>query len=199
VKTNAIAQSDVDTWQANRDVAIASINAAKASLASAQWQLDETTVRAPHDGFVPNLQLRPGNYVTSIPLVSSMAFVSDESSDIVASFSQSSIRRVEVGNEIEIVFNTLPGKVFSGKIKKLVKVSSQAQLTASSKLPTLTGAPTNDRWGVRVTLDDEQQAKSLPQGAGGTLAIYTNEGKPVHVISKVTLRIKAWLAYLTSP
>jgi multidrug resistance efflux pump len=199
VKTNAIAQSDADTWQANRDVAIASINAAKASLASAQWQLDETTVRAPHDGFVPNLQLRPGNYVTSIPLASSMAFISDESSDIVASFSQSSIRRVEVGNEIEIVFNMLPGKVFSGKITKLVKVSSQAQLTASSKLPTLTGAPTNDRWGVRVVLDDEQQAKSLPQGAGGTLAVYTNEGKPVHVISKVTLRIKAWLAYLTSP
>ena len=199
VKTNAIAQADADTWQANKDIAIANINATKASLASAQWQLEETTVRAPHDGFVPNLQLRPGNYVTSIPLASSMAFVSDESSDIVASFSQSSIRRVNTGDEIEITFNTIPGKVFSGKIQKVIKISSQAQLTASSTLPTMTGAPLNDRWGIRVTLDNEQQAKELPQGAAGTLAVYTSEGKAIHVISKVTLRIKAWLSYLTSP
>ncbi|KGJ94123.1 efflux RND transporter periplasmic adaptor subunit [Colwellia psychrerythraea] len=199
VKTNAIAQSDVDTWQANKDIAVASINSTQASLDSAIWQLDETTVRAPHDGFVPNLQLRPGNYVTTIPLASSMAFVSDESSDIVASFSQSSIRRVDAGDEIEITFNTIPGKVFSGKIEKVIKVSSQAQLTATSTLPTLTGAPVNDRWGIRVSLDDEAFAITLPQGAAGTLAVYTSEGKALHIISKVTLRIKAWLAYLTSP
>jgi multidrug resistance efflux pump len=199
VKTNAIAQSDVDTWQANKDIAVASINSTQASLDNALWQLNETTVRAPHDGFVPNLQLRPGNYVTSIPLASSMAFVSDESSDILASFSQSSIRRVNNGDEVEITFNTMPGKVYSGKIIKVIKVSSQAQLSATSTLPTLTGAPVNDRWGIRVSLDDEAFAKTLPQGASGTLAVYTSQGKPLHVISKVTLRIKAWLAYLTSP
>lgn len=199
VKTNAIAQADADTWQANKDIAIASINSAKASLASAKWQLEETTVRAPHDGFVPNLQLRPGNYVTSVPIASSMAFVSNESSDIVSSFSQSSIRLVSVGDAVEIVFNTLPGKVFSGKIEKVIKISSQAQLTASSTLPTLTGAPINDRWGIRVTLDDQNRAKELPHGAAGTLAVYTSSGKALHIISKVTLRIKAWLLYLTSP
>jgi len=199
VKTNAIAQSDVDTWQANKDIALASIKATQASLDNALWQLDETVVRAPHDGFVPNLQLRPGNYVTTIPLASSMAFVSDETSDIVASFSQSAIRRVAIGDAIEITFNTIPGQVYSGKIEKVIKVSSQAQLSATSTLPTLTGMPVNDRWGVRVSLDDAEFAKILPQGAAGTLAVYTSTGKPMHVISKVTLRIKAWLAYLTSP
>jgi hypothetical protein len=63
----------------------------------------------------------------------------------------------------------------------------------------MTGVPVNDRWGIRVTLDDELQAKELPQGAAGTLAVYTSKGKAVHIISKVTLRIKAWLTYLTSP
>ena len=198
-KTNAVAQVDIDTWQANRDIAIAGINSAQASLDSANWQLNETTVRAPHDGFVPNLQLRPGSYVTSVPLASSMAFISNESSYIVASFSQSAIRLVAAGDDVEIAFSTIPGKVFAGKIDKVIKVSSQAQLTASSKLPTMTGAPVNDRWAVRVSLDDEEHAKSLPQGASGTLAVYTSQGKAVHVISKVTLRIKAWLAYLTAP
>ena len=33
----------------------------------------------------------------------------------------------------------------------------------------------------------------------GTIAVYTRFGKPVHVISKVALRMNAWLGYLTSP
>ncbi len=199
VKTNSIAKADVDTWQANKDIAIANINATNAALANANWQLDETTVRAPYDGFVPNLQVRAGSYVSSVPLASSMAFVSDETSDIVASFSQSSIRLVNVGDNVEVVFKTIPGQVFAGKINSIIKVSSQAQLNASSTLPSMTGAAVNDRWAVRVTLENREQAKALPQGAGGTLAVYTDKGKVVHVISKVTLRIKAWLAYLTSP
>jgi hypothetical protein len=56
-----------------------------------------------------------------------------------------------------------------------------------------------DRWGVAIELDDQEVARSLPQGTGGTVAIYTQSGKPVHVISKVAMRMNAWLAYLTSP
>ena len=50
-----------------------------------------------------------------------------------------------------------------------------------------------------MSLDDEEVARSLSQGAGGTVAIYTDAGKPVHVISKVAMRMNAWLNYLTSP
>ena len=33
-------------------------------------------------------------------------------------------------------------------------------------------------------------------GSGGTAAIYTQKGKPVHIISKVALRMKKWLLYV---
>ena len=72
-------------------------------------------------------------------------------------------------------------------------------MTASGQLPTLTGAPVTDRWAVLVDLDDKEFAKQLQQGVGGTVAIYTDKGKPVHVISKVAMRINAWLGFLTSP
>jgi membrane fusion protein (multidrug efflux system) len=48
---------------------------------------------------------------------------------------------------------------------------------------------------VKIRLSDEQPA-NLPLGAGGTVAIYTSHGKPVHVISKVTIRMKKWLLYV---
>jgi multidrug resistance efflux pump len=128
-----------------------------------------------------------------------MAFVSDESNPIIASFSQSAIRKIAVGDEAEVVFINIPGETFAGKVSRVIALGSQAQLNASGQLPTFTGAPVNDRWGVVVELEDGDIARNIPQGAGGTVAVYTQAGKPVHVISKVALRMNAWLGYLTSP
>ena len=190
---------DLDIWMANRDKALAAIESATAQLDNAKWQLGETTVTAPYEGYVVNLQLRPGAVVTSVPAASPMAFVSNETNPILASFSQSAVRHIARGDAVDVVFTNVPGRTFSGKVVRIVAAGSQAQLSASSQLPTFTGAPSNDRWAVAVELDDEEFARELPQGAGGTMAIYTSSGKPVHVISKVAMRMNAWLGYLTSP
>lgn len=199
VATNAASQIDLDKWTAERDAAVAAIAATQAQLDNASWQLAETEVDAPADGYAVNVQLRPGSYVTTVPAGSSLAFVTTESTELLASFSQSAIRRIELGNEVEVVFNSIPGQVYSGEVIKLAKAGGQSQFTASGQLPSLTGAPVTDRWAVRVKLDDAQVASQLPQGTGGTMAVYTNGGKPVHIISRVALRMNAWLAYLTSP
>ncbi len=196
VRTQAAAQVDLDIWTAKLDAAAAAIEGSKAQLDNARWQLDETVVKAPHDGYVVNLQLRPGNFVTSVPMASSMAFVSNETNSVVASFSQSAIRRISVGDPIEIVFTTIPGQIFTGEVGRIVQVSGQSQLTASGQLPTLTGQPADARWAVLIALDDEEVALSLPQGAGGTGAVYTDAGKPFHVFSKIAIRIKMWMNYL---
>ena len=199
LRVQAAAQIDLDTWTANREIAVAAIASANAQLENARWNLAETTVTAPYEGHVVNLQLRPGNVVTTVPAASPMAFVSNEANGVLASFSQSAIRRIAVGDEAEIVFTAMPGQTFSGAVERIVAFGSESQLTASSQLPSLTGEPANARWAVMVELDDEEVARQLPQGAGGTVAIYTQAGKPVHVISKVALRMNAWLGYLTSP
>ncbi|PQO41245.1 hypothetical protein C5Y96_00580 [Blastopirellula marina] len=51
---------------------------------------------------------------------------------------------------------------------------------------------------VKITLDDEEPAKSLPMGNAGMATIYTQKGKPFQIISKVkvTVRIKAIMEYL---
>jgi len=199
LEVQGAAQVDVDIWTANVDAAIASIDSAQSQLENALWQLDETTVKAPYHGYVVNLQLRPGNMVTTIPMASSLAFVSDEINPVLASFSQSAARHIKVGNAADIVFSNIPGKTFSGKVARIIPAGSQAQMTASGQLPFLTGAPVTDRWAVAVELDDIEYAKRIKQGAAGTVAIYTDKGKPVHVISKVAIRMSAWLAFLTSP
>jgi len=200
VKASAGAQSQLDQWNAELAAANASIASLTAQLGDAQWRLEETNVRAPYDGYVFNLQLRPGNYVTTIPMASSMSFVSNEIHKVIASFSQSAIRYIEVGDEVEMVFRSKPGKVYAGKVFRIAEASGSAQFTASGQLPTMTGQPENSRWAVVIDFDDEEEAEEMPQSSGASIiAVYTEKGKPVHIISKVVMRMNAWMGYLTSP
>ncbi|MCK5885923.1 MAG: hypothetical protein KAG70_05430, partial [Alcanivorax sp.] len=147
-----------------------------------------------------NLQLRPGSYVTTIPIASSVSFISDDENLVLASFSQSAIRYIQVGDAVEMVFRAIPGRVFAGKVKRLARASGSSQLSASGQLPTFTGQPENSRWGVLIEYDNDEEATLMPQSAGASIiAVYTEKGKPVHIISKVVMRINAWMGYLTSP
>ena len=199
VQKTAAAQRDLDRWRAELDGATAAIKSLDAQLANARWELEQTAVRAPHDGYIVNLQLRPGAAARSFAATPAGTFISDEGKEVVASFSQSSIRRVQVGDPAEMVFALFPGEVFSGTVTHVVKATGTAQLTVSGAIPVATGAPAAGRYAVRIALDDPEVLERLPQGAGCSVAVYTNMGKPFHVISKVMMRMNAWMAYLTSP
>jgi len=200
VRASAGAQSQLDQWNAQLAAAQASIASLQAQLGKAQWQLDETVVRAPYNGFIFNLQLRPGNFVTSMPMASPMSFVSTEIHPVIASFSQSAIRYISVGDEVEMVFRSRPGVVYPGTIKRIARGSGTAQLSASAQMPIFSGQPENSRWAVMAAFDDPNAMDELPQSAGASIiAVYTQKGKPVHIISRVVMRMNAWLGYLTSP
>ena len=200
VRASAGAQSQLDQWNAELAIAQASIASLTAQLGNAQWQLDETVVRAPYQGFVFNLQLRPGNFVTSIPMASSMSFVSTEINTLLASFSQSAIRYISAGDKVEMVFRGKPGKVYAGTISRIARGSGSSQLSASGQMVTLTGQPENSRWAVVIDFDDLAEAATIPQSSGASIiAVYTQKGKPVHIISIVVMRMNAWMGYLTSP
>jgi multidrug resistance efflux pump len=129
-----------------------------------------------------------------------MSFVSNETQSVLASFSQSAIRYIRVGDPVEMVFTSKPGKVYAGKVARIVRGSGTSQLKASGQMAVMTGTPENSRWPVVVEFDNPTEAEELPQSAGASImGVYTEKGKPFHVISKVTMRIKAWAGYLTSP
>lgn len=199
VKQSAAAQRELDRWNASLGEAKAAIRSLEAQLRGAQWQLDETVVRAPHTGYVFNLQVRPDTYVSNIPLAASMTFVSDELREVVASFSQSAGRYVQAGDAAEVVFSRVPGRVFTGKVRYVMRATGTAQMAPSGQLPSFTGQPTVGRYPVRILLDDADTDALLPQGVGGAVAVYTQRGKPVHIITKVVMRMQSWFGYLTSP
>ncbi|HEY4166969.1 MAG TPA: efflux RND transporter periplasmic adaptor subunit, partial [Reyranella sp.] len=164
-RTNAGRIYDVEQRQA-------SVEQLKAQLAGAQWNLDKTVVRAPADGYVTNLALRKGARVGNLPLSPVMAFIDTSETIIGIEVNQIDSRFVAPGQPVEVTFKFLPGRIYSGKVVSLLQAVStgQAQTSGSAVTPpALRPAP----FAVRVRLDDDQLAASLPAGSVGSAAIFT--------------------------
>jgi len=69
-------------------------------------------------------------------------------------------------------------------------------LTTSGEIPSAAKATSVGLFAVKIHFNSDADPRALSMGSGGTAAIYTDRGKPVHVISKVTLRMKKWLLYV---
>ncbi|MEP3046314.1 MAG: efflux RND transporter periplasmic adaptor subunit [Roseibium sp.] len=171
---------------------------AEADLRSAEFNLRETTVRAPEDGYVAALTLRPGQRVSNLPLRSWMAFIPLSERRVVVAIPQTRLRYVDPDQQVEVTFSFQPGKVYPGKVVSTVPLASSGQLPPNGLLPSLSDlAGPNETFGVIVDIDDlPMELDALPGGSGGTAAIYTQSVQPTHLIRKVMIRMDAWLNYL---
>src|SRR4029453_657932 len=108
----AVAQvrSQIATAQAQVKVSEAAADTTRAQLENARWDLTQTTLVAPGNGTMVNVQLRPGFFVAGVPFNEVMTFVDDEY-QIFALFGQNELHQVVPGNEAEITLDTYPGRV----------------------------------------------------------------------------------------
>jgi multidrug resistance efflux pump len=159
----------------------------KAQLEGAKWNLDKTTVRAPADGYVTNVALRKGARVANLPLAPVMAFIDTSNTLIGVELSQIDARYVAPGQDVEVTFKYLPGRVFSGKVETVLQAIATGQVQTSGlavQSKSIEAAP----FVARIRLDDTALADGLPAGSTGTAAIFTDRVKAAHVIRKVLLR-----------
>jgi len=175
---------------------------ARAQLAQAQakydrtkYDLDATTVRAPADGYVTNLNLRPGARVVSFPVQPSMAFIESGELVVGALVMQNHLRFIEKGQRAEIAFKMYPGRVFEATVKHIVPARVTG-FESPTGLPVIPQELAHAPLAVRLELGEEATALSLPSGATGRVAIYSSSGTFTHVIRMVEIRIEAIINYI---
>lgn len=198
----AAAKNAVDVASAASDQARIAVDLAQpriaqlnAQLAAAQLNLDETTIVAPADGFVTNLELKPGAIVT--PGQPVMSFVYNPEGIVVATFPQEYIRGVEADDPVEVALDLYPGEMLQGRVVSVIWASGGGQVTPSGVLPTLTSTQPTTRFAVRIQLDEaSMKSHRLPAGAGGSAAIYTKQMPAMQILRKIIIRWYTWLNYL---
>jgi multidrug resistance efflux pump len=191
----ASVRAQVATARAQVAVAESQIATTRADLATKQWELDQTSVFAPADGSVVNLQLRVGTFVAGMPLNEVMTFVENEY-QIYGFYMQNELHQVQPGNEVEMNFQTWPGRIIKAHVDSILWAQGQGQMDASGNLPNTVIEVPPGRFPVKFVVGEKDKDVFLAAGARGHGAIYTEHLALVHIIRKVILRVGAYTDYL---
>ena len=174
----------------------AQVDSSRADIANAQWNLDQTRVYAPANGYATNVQLRPGAIVVAMPFAPAITFVEEEY-QIIALYAQNELVYVEPGNHAEVVLPTLPGRIIKAKVDSIVWAQGQGQLALSKDLPQTGVYPqAPGRFPVKLLVDERDREVFLAAGAVGSGAIYTEHAAAIHILRMVILRINSITNYL---
>ncbi len=187
-------KAQIATAQAQVRASEAQLETTRAQLETARWELTETTVRAPGDGTMVNVMLRPGFFVAGMPFNEVMTFV-DNDYQIFALFGQNELHQVAPGNEVEITLETYPGRIIKAHVDSVIWAQAQGQVDASGNLPGTTISAPPGRFPVKLLVAERDRAIFLAAGARGAAAIYTDHLGPLHIIRKVLLRVGSYLNY----
>lgn len=158
--------------QADYDEAVAALDTAKLNLA-------RTEVRAPVNGRVTNMSLRPGDYATAGRAM--MAMVDSDSFYVAGYFEETKLRHIKVGDHASIRLLGFD-RPLDGRVQSIARAIADRDNTLAGDLianvnPTFNWVRLAQRIPVRIEIDRVPSGILLSAGMTATVVI-TGPGKP---------------------
>lgn len=171
---NYISAEDLDTANMSVKAAKATVDAAVAELEHARWQLTQTDVKAPVDGWVTNLSTRVGNYASQGQPV--FALIDSHSFYVVGYFEETKLRHISPGDSATIqLYST--GKTLQGHVDSIGRAiydqsleSDTSSLVADIK-PNIPWVRLAQRVPVRIAFDNLPEGTVLVAGTTCSVSI----------------------------
>jgi multidrug resistance efflux pump len=173
------------------------VAAVQAELEQARYYLDNTTLVAPEDGYIINLQVRPGMVSGDYRLGAIASFICTADRYLLATYYQENLKYVKNGQPVEVALDLYPGQIFKGKVQGIWRASGEGQFLPSGTLPTFAPLPPKapqGQYAVAISMEDQDQSK-FPIGAQGAAAIYTSGGG-FAVLRRINIRAYSWFNWL---
>jgi len=173
------------------------IEQARAALDQARLNLEKTAVRAPTNGVVTDVRVDKGNFAgAGAPM---LTFISTDDIWVQADFTENNLGHVDVGDDVEIVFDVYPGRVFDGSVRE-VGFGVSVDSAPLGSLPTIQ----NDREWLRdaqrfpVVVGFEMepdQVRRLRVGAQASVIVYASDNFLFNLLGKLYVRVTSWMSY----
>lgn len=187
----AVSREDRQTYESAANVAAAATLAARAKLERARLDLERTTVRAPVNGYIVNLRLREGDYVTSGQ--PALAVVDSDSFWVAGYFEETQLAGVHPGDSARFTLMGYPDIPLTGRVDSISRgiadqnaAGSMAEL--SNVNPVFTWVRLAQRIPVRMTIDSAPPEVTLAAGMTATVAV----GKPSTFRDDLAFAIRFW-------
>jgi multidrug resistance efflux pump len=204
VSISQVAAAEASLEKARQDLgetgdANSRILEAQTALAQAQLDLSRPSVFAPDDGVVTDVRVDRGNFAQAgAPL---MTFLATDDIWVQADFTENNLGNIKQGDRVEIVFDSLPGKVIDGTIRTTgfgVNVDS----APLGSLPTIE----NDRQWLRdaqrfsvqvdFQLPDARDRLGMRVGAQASIIVYTGESWLFNTLGWIKMRLQSVFTYV---
>src|SRR6266446_4802870 len=155
----------------------ARVEAAKATMRTAELDVGYCQVRAPFDAYVTNLNIAVGEYAREGQRV--FALVDDRAWYVLANFSETYMPSIKPGMEADVYLVTYPQRSFRGTVQGIGWANRPDDGETVGVLPdvrrTLNWVRLANRFQVRVRLDDRDPEHPFRMG---TTAVVTIRGFP---------------------
>src|SRR5262249_31447276 len=123
--TRAAAKAELERARLQYESEIDGVNTAVASLEAQLRQalsyLDNTTLAAPEDGRIVNLQVRPGMVSGTRRVGGIAALITESDRYLLATFYQENLKYVRPDQPVEVALDLYPGEGFAGKVHSLCR------------------------------------------------------------------------------
>ena len=166
----------------------------QAQLDNANWELSQTTIRAPADGYVTLVTVTVGD--RALQFHSAMSFIVEKEITLIGMFSQNGFQTIKEGTAVDIVFDNAPGRIYHAKITAIAKGVGQGQVAVSGTL-----ARTNALGGATVfpaemSIPDEMSRESLRLGMSGSATAFADNAGIIGLLASILVWISSYTAYL---
>ncbi|WP_300360885.1 biotin/lipoyl-binding protein [Hydrogenimonas sp.] len=172
---------------------------AKAQLVDAMFDLQSCTVRAPSDGYVTHIRVRPGQMAVPFPIQPMMTFVNADTATLIAGFPPEPSSNIHEGDEAEVVFPAYPGMTFQGHVVKVLPALAEGELKPTQDMVSFNRQLPQGLIPAIIELDENLSQIGLPMGVDAEVAVYgASEGYWSHIsiVRRILLRMITWSHFL---
>jgi multidrug resistance efflux pump len=172
---------------------------AQAALNQARIDLENTRVVAPGEGVITDVRIDRGTFAaTGAP---QMTFIGTTNYWVQADFTENNLGHIDPGDEAEILFDALPGRIFAGQVRE-IGFGVQVDSAPLGSLPTITNDNNwlreSQRFSVLVDiagLPAGNQSRRLKVGSQASVIVYSGNGTILGWLGQIYIRIASILTY----
>ncbi|MGY4512418.1 HlyD family secretion protein [Bradyrhizobium sp. USDA 3650] len=166
----------------------------EAQLENAIWELSQTSVRAPADGYVTVVTLTVGD--RALQARSAMSFIVEQEITLVGLFPQNGFDTVKRGAEVKIVLDNLPGRIFHARIVEIPKGIGQGQVAVSGTLARTNALGGATTFPAVISIPDDISRESLRLGMSGSATTFSEKAGVIGLLASILVWISSYTAYL---
>lgn len=166
----------------------------QAQLEHAKWELDQTTIRAPGDGYVTVMALAVGD--RALQARSVMSFIVTDDITIIGMFSPNGFQTIKPDAPVKLVFDTHPGRIYHAKITSIPHGVGQGQVAVSGMLARVGSIGGAKAYPAEISIPGDIDRAQLRLGMPGTATVFAENAGVIGLLMSILVWISSYTAYL---